>query len=204
MSISNEPIGAEPSMDEILSSIRRVLKDSESVTVPADHHRGMAAPAAAAESVIVLESSMMITEPPSPSTTRQVRAEVPSHEAITSAPTLSSATPPGTASTDQPYEPQRPHAAVSEPVAGGAVEPPQPILGAQAADAAASHIGALMRTVSADRGLAVSRGGISIEDIVREEIRPLLKSWLDAQLPGLVERVVRAEIERLVGRPEGF
>jgi cell pole-organizing protein PopZ len=28
----------------------------------------------------------------------------------------------------------------------------------------------------------------------------MLKSWLDAHLPGLVERVVRAEIERLVGR----
>jgi uncharacterized protein len=35
---------------------------------------------------------------------------------------------------------------------------------------------------------------------VREEIRPLLKSWLDANLPPIVERLVRTEIERVVGR----
>ncbi len=190
MSISNEPIGGEQSMDEILSSIRRVLKDSETVTVPAEHQDGAAE--TNGEPVIMLESSMMIGEPMGQASAR------PAQEAIASAPTLSSATPPGTGATDQPYEP---HRAATMPT--GAVEPPQSILGAQAAEAAASHFGALMRTVSADRSLAVSRGGISIEDIVREEIRPMLKSWLDAHLPGLVERVVRAEIERLVGRDGG-
>ena len=35
---------------------------------------------------------------------------------------------------------------------------------------------------------------------MREEMRPLLKSWLDANLPPLVERLVRVEIERVVGR----
>jgi cell pole-organizing protein PopZ len=37
----------------------------------------------------------------------------------------------------------------------------------------------------------------TLEDLVREMLRPLLKSWLDDNLPGLVERVVRAEIERV-------
>ena len=46
----------------------------------------------------------------------------------------------------------------------------------------------------------MSRGGPSIEDVVREEIRPLLKDWLDQHLPPLVERLVRAEIERVLGR----
>ncbi len=40
----------------------------------------------------------------------------------------------------------------------------------------------------------------SIEDVVREEVRPLVKNWLDAHLPGMVERMVRAEIERVLGR----
>ena len=40
----------------------------------------------------------------------------------------------------------------------------------------------------------------TIEDLVREEMRPLLKEWLDTHLPPLVERLVRAEIERLVNR----
>ncbi|HVA92721.1 MAG TPA: DUF2497 domain-containing protein, partial [Chloroflexota bacterium] len=42
--------------------------------------------------------------------------------------------------------------------------------------------------------------GPSIEDLVRQALRPLLKEWLDAHLPGLVERLVRSEIERVVGR----
>jgi hypothetical protein len=37
----------------------------------------------------------------------------------------------------------------------------------------------------------------TLEDLVREMLRPLLKGWLDDNLPGLVERLVRAEIERV-------
>jgi len=58
----------------------------------------------------------------------------------------------------------------------------------------------LVRAVSSERGSAVHREGPTIEDVVREEIRPLLKAWLDEHLPPLVERLVRAEIERVVGR----
>jgi len=37
----------------------------------------------------------------------------------------------------------------------------------------------------------------TIEDLVREMLRPMLKTWLDDNLPGTVERLVRAEIERV-------
>ena len=37
----------------------------------------------------------------------------------------------------------------------------------------------------------------TLEDLVREMMRPMLKTWLDDNLPGLVERIVRAEIERV-------
>ena len=67
------------------------------------------------------------------------------------------------------------------------------------AAAAESAMGTLLRTLSSERTAQVSRGGVTIEDLVREEVRPLLKSWLDQHLPPLVERVVRQEIERLTG-----
>ena len=67
------------------------------------------------------------------------------------------------------------------------------------AAAAKSAMGTLLRTLSSERTAQVSRGGVTIEDLVREEVRPLLKSWLDQHLPPLVERVVRQEIERLTG-----
>ncbi len=37
----------------------------------------------------------------------------------------------------------------------------------------------------------------TLEDLVREMLRPMLKTWLDDNLPGTVERLVRAEIERV-------
>lgn len=37
----------------------------------------------------------------------------------------------------------------------------------------------------------------TLEDLVREMLRPLLKGWLDDNLPGMVERIVRQEIERV-------
>ena len=37
----------------------------------------------------------------------------------------------------------------------------------------------------------------TLDDVVREMLRPMLKGWLDDNLPGVVERLVRAEIERL-------
>jgi cell pole-organizing protein PopZ len=42
----------------------------------------------------------------------------------------------------------------------------------------------------------------TLEDLVKEMLRPMLKGWLDDNLPGMVERIVRAEIERVSrGRP---
>jgi cell pole-organizing protein PopZ len=41
------------------------------------------------------------------------------------------------------------------------------------------------------------QNGRTLEDLVREMLRPMLKSWLDDNLPGMVERLVRAEIERV-------
>ena len=42
-------------------------------------------------------------------------------------------------------------------------------------------------------------GDRSLDDIVRETLRPMLQAWLDEHLPELVERLVRAEIARVVG-----
>lgn len=41
----------------------------------------------------------------------------------------------------------------------------------------------------------------TIEDLVKEILRPMLKDWLDQNLPSIVERLVRAEIERVARRP---
>jgi hypothetical protein len=48
----------------------------------------------------------------------------------------------------------------------------------------------------------IGQNARTLEDLVKEMLRPMLKSWLDDNLPGLVDRIVRAEIERVSrGRP---
>ena len=74
------------------------------------------------------------------------------------------------------------------------------LLAPESAAAAASSVSSLLRTLSSERSAQVYRGGPTIEDLVREELRPMLKSWLDQQLPPMVERLVRQEIERVVGK----
>jgi cell pole-organizing protein PopZ len=73
------------------------------------------------------------------------------------------------------------------------------LIAPEVAAAAAFSVEGLVRTLT-DRTTRVRSDGPTVEDIVREEMRPLLKSWLDANLPPLVERLVRVEIERVVGR----
>lgn len=109
---------------------------------------------------------------------------------------------------DEPF-PLTPEMIVSAPdtrPAAPPADPPPPAEGLIApavAAAAAAALGGLARNAAPERATRLSAGGPTLEDIVREEIRPLLKEWLDANLPALVERVVRSEIERVVGRAAG-
>ena len=54
--------------------------------------------------------------------------------------------------------------------------------------------------VAQDPGPAMGSGGRNLEDIVKEMLRPMLKDWLDKNLPPLVERYVEREIVRLTRR----
>ena len=78
-----------------------------------------------------------------------------------------------------------------------AYEPPpietasaQPILSRSTMNAVESAFNSLANTV-------LSSNARTLEDLVKEMLRPMLKSWLDDNLPSLVERIVKAEIERV-------
>ena len=66
-----------------------------------------------------------------------------------------------------------------------------------------TSLGTLVRTLAEHQSIAVHRGGPTLEDIVREEMRPMLKAWLDKNLPPLVERLV-ARRNRTGHRPRRF
>jgi cell pole-organizing protein PopZ len=45
-----------------------------------------------------------------------------------------------------------------------------------------------------------SAGSDTLEGLVREMLKPMLKDWLDAHLPAIVERVVAQEVARITGQ----
>lgn len=145
----------DPSMDDILASIRRILNED-------DAPKPATPDAPPGDDVLVLDTSMMVPAEPSPMPPPALPPGVPN-----------------------PAAPPMPDAGLIAPAA---------------AAAAASSVGELVRTLANERNTAVHRGGPTIEDLVRDEMRPILKEWLDQHLPPLVERLVRAEIERVVGR----
>ena len=82
------------------------------------------------------------------------------------------------------FEPPRP------PLESPAAPQPQQILSHSTVSAVESAFNTLANTV-------LSNNARTLEDLVKEMLRPMLKSWLDDNLPGLVERIVKAEIERV-------
>jgi cell pole-organizing protein PopZ len=82
-----------------------------------------------------------------------------------------------------------------EPPPFESAAPPQQILSRSTVSAVESAFNSLANTV-------LSNNARTLEDLVKEMLRPMLKSWLDDNLPGLVERIVKVEIERVSrGRP---
>jgi hypothetical protein len=104
---------------------------------------------------------------------------------------------------EEPPAADIPAVVMREPAPSGEDAPlptPDSLVAPMVAAATTAAVGKLLRAVAQERTATVTRGGPSIEDVVREELRPLLMEWLDTHLPPLVERLVRAEIERVVGR----
>lgn len=157
-----ESAGADPSMEDILASIRRIL--SEDVPQPATLDAAPPPRQDKPSDVLVLDPSMMVPEP---------------------APA---------AAADAAKQPEQ-AAAPAEAAAGD-----DSLVAPEVLEAAASAVNSMVRRLASERGTVVRSSGPTIEDLVREELRPLLKQWLDIHLPPLVERLVKAEIERVVGR----
>lgn len=72
------------------------------------------------------------------------------------------------------------------------------------ADAARQSLEALTAAiapaVAAATVAAPAAAGRTMEDVVLDALRPMLKDWLDANLPGMVEAMVAKEISRITGR----
>ncbi|MBX3488002.1 DUF2497 domain-containing protein [Parvibaculum sp.] len=226
--MSNQGTAQEPTMEEILASIRRIISEDSG---PEES----AAPAAAPEPEEVPEPEpepvqeepatlsaedeadiLELTEPlpeeplmaePAPEPEPAYVPE-PAEEMIEDdiefapepdpVPEPAPAPEPVVAAAPQPEPPAPAPAAPvqAEPV----IEEPamsaqsQPIVSGDAEKAASAAFGALASS------LASGGEGRTLEEIVSDMLRPMLKEWLDGNLPPLVERLVAEEIERIARR----
>lgn len=78
------------------------------------------------------------------------------------------------------------------------------LVSAASADAARQSLEALTAAVAPVAAAAVATapasGGRTMEDVVLEALRPMLKQWLDTNLPPIVEAMVAKEISRITRR----
>lgn len=202
----------EPSMEEILASIRRIIADDDAgkpakPLEPTDPKPAAVAPpptnpepppAPASNSQDEVDAMLADLEPPKAATTQP---EPPKAEAAPPADVLDlteamAAPAPQPTSTfrtiegasDVVFTDPAPQPAERE---DDAPQAPDRTLLSSATAAAVDHaFNSLAHTV-------LGQNARTLEDLVKEMLRPMLKSWLDDNLPGLVERIVRAEIERV-------
>ena len=136
-------------------------------------------PQAAAEpEVLELTDEMAVPTPPTPPTPPPPR---PSFQTVEPSDDIEFAEVASRASHRPAFE---------APVFETPVAPQQAILSQSTVSAVESAFNTLAHTV-------LSNNARTLEDLVKEMLRPMLKSWLDDNLPGLVERIVKAEIERV-------
>ncbi len=179
-------VGSDTSMEDILSSIKRIIAEEGEGSAQAIRGRKSIRPAPPRDiddRDDILELNQSVAAPPSP----------PRIEAA-------------------PLDPVRP-AAVTEPVSSPAPQEPTPM---PAKPAPQPTVAAADPAIVSDRVAEASRGALdqlsrmlvkpetpgadSLEGLVREMLRPMLREWLDAKLPGMVETMVAREIARISGR----
>ncbi len=223
---------AEPSMEEILASIRRIISDE---TPPAEAAVApkaaplMASPVAAepaggnfsqddldklfaadaepepVEEVLELSEAAIVAAPeplqlveglqPDEADVQFVEAAAEDDMAGWDEPQPTPAPP--------PPPPPRPAVKAAAPKAPPPPPPPvepvdiddladevEPLVSAQAGASVNAAFGHLTHTI-------LSAKAKTLDDLVKEMLRPMLKGWLDENLPVIVERLVRAEIERV-------
>jgi uncharacterized protein len=166
-------------MEEIIASISRVIAEDRHSP---NRRTGSKASTAQRQESDVLELTQVVEEDGS---IRQIAPRTVA-EAAPSDETATASDPP--AAIPPAHIEVQGHA--REPTLGPVRERIVSTATSGAAAAAFAQLGSLPRDRGPERAL---------EDLVREMLRPLLQSWLDEHLPGIVERLVREEIARVVG-----
>lgn len=184
----SEQTSQEPTMEEILASIRRII--SEDDAPPAEEGETAVAEPAAAEAVAPETPAGPEPEPaavepePEVAAPEPIVAEAPEEEELELTEKVETL---GDLDVFSPEAAEAESVAASPPPAA----PVETLVSERAATAAASSFGALSAAIT------MPRGDRTLEDVVRELLRPMLQQWLDDNLPNIVQQAVESEVDRI-------
>lgn len=174
-------ISNETSMEDILSSIKRIIAEEGEGSAQALRGRKSirtAQPRDVDDRDEVLELNQSVAAPPPPPRMEQPRVEAPRVER------------------PRPPEPRMDNEPEPMPAAPAPGKIDASIVSDRAAEASRGALDQLSRMLVKPE----TPGADSLEGLVREMLRPMLREWLDAKLPGIVESMVAREIARISGR----
>ena len=202
----------EPSMEEILASIRRIIADDDAAkpppkppAKPAEPPATGAAPPAASTPAETSGRDEMDAMLADLDEDQDERGPAPPDEVLELTEAMAAPAPEAAQPSFRRIEPDQDvvfdEAAPAKPpppapVAPRAPSADSPLLSTAASAAVHSAFGSLAHSV-------LAQNPRTLEDLVKEMLRPMLKAWLDDNLPVMVERLVRAEIERVSRGPRG-
>ena len=82
------------------------------------------------------------------------------------------------------------------------IETSEPLVSSSAATASTNAFARLARAAAPDDRRATALAGITVDQLVVDLLTPMLRDWLDQNLPAIVERVVEQEVKKLARRAE--
>jgi cell pole-organizing protein PopZ len=189
---------SEPSMEEILASIRRIISDDEAKPAEeaaAPEPEAAPAPVAAIDDdVLDLGAEAALVAAPVPAPAPVAEPAPPADHPDDSDVAFAEEEPAAVLRSEPPaapVEPPAPFQPAPQPQPAFAPGPDMAsLLSDQASSVVTNAFGQLASTV-------LSNNARTLEDLVKDMLKPMLKTWLDDNLPTMVERLVRTEIERV-------
>lgn len=194
----------EPSMEDILSSIRRILSDdgedadAEAPPVAPAPAKEKPAKAKAVPAPVAEVPAGKPEEAPKPKLEAAL-TEVVHEEDIGFAELDDDDAPPPLAAPSAPPSAQD---NVFHLTPDMLLPPERQVLSRATSNASSDVLSQLAKAILDRRDIAVGGRDLTIEGLVREMLRPMLKEWLDRNLPYLIERLVKKEIDFMVNRAE--
>lgn len=183
-------------MEEILASIRRIISEDETP--------GAEGEASAEAAPAVLDEPVPEPEPePVAAPVAVETAPEVAPEPIAAPPVIAPAPPPVVAVEEEEEELELTQkldslgdldimdAEEPAPAPPPAPQPVAALVSETVAAAAAASFGHLSASI------AMPPSGLTLDDVVREMLRPMLQQWLDAHLPDIVQEAVQAEVDRI-------